>query len=361
VALGIPVVWSESCLAHGGEAGAWIGVEIEGDELPERALAIRDALVAAGALTVGAEAHGDDELLAVHDPGLVAFLRTAYAGWLAAGYPDDPGQPRVVGYIFPTPGLLAGIEPTEPVSASARTGHWAFDTLTPIGPGTWEAARAAVDCALTAADLTLSGSPVAYACTRPPGHHATRSAYGGSCYLNNAAVAAARLRAGGASRVAILDVDAHHGNGAQAIFWERADVRTASVHVDPRAGWFPHFLGGTSERGAGAGEGANLNVTLAPGTGDEGWLAGVERLVRFADGVDALVVALGVDAAAGDPESPLHVTEAGFREAGRRLGSLGLPTVVVQEGGYDLATIGRLVEAALVGLAEGHPSPPPNR
>ena len=119
---------------------------------------------------------------------------------------------------------------------------WAFDTLTVVGEGTWESARAAVDCALTAADLVRDGG-IAYACTRPPGHHVTRSAYGGSCYLNNSAIAAQRLRENGAERVAIVDLDAHHGNGAQAIFWERGDVLTGSVHVDPRAGWFPHFLG----------------------------------------------------------------------------------------------------------------------
>jgi acetoin utilization deacetylase AcuC-like enzyme len=352
VALGIPLVWSESCLAHGGEAGTWIGVQIEGDELPERALVIRETLVAAGASVVPAEPHGDEELLEVHDTGLVSFLRGAHDAWVGAGFPADPGQPRVVGYIFPTPGLLAGLEPTEPVSPAARTGQWAFDTLTPIGPGTWEAARGAIDCALTAADLVAAGAPVAYALTRPPGHHVTRAAYGGSCYLNNAAVAATRLRAAGAESVAILDVDAHHGNGAQAIFWARDDVRTGSVHVDPGAGWFPHFLGAASEQGAGRGVGANLNVALPPGADDAAWLAGVAELVRFAGDVDALVVALGVDAAAADPESPLRVTRDGFREAGRLLGSLGVPTVVVQEGGYDLARIGELVEATLEGLVE---------
>ena len=180
----------------------------------------------------------------------------------------------------------------------------------------------------------------------------TRSAFGGSCYLNNAAIAAQRLRDNGAARVAIVDVDAHHGNGAQAIFWERDDVLTGSVHVDPRAGWFPHFLGTDAELGAGAGAGANRNLPLAPGTADEGWLAAVADLARWVEGVDALVVALGVDAAAGDPESPLLVSEEGYREAGTRLGALGLPTVVVQEGGYDLETIGSLVRAFLEGLAE---------
>lgn len=227
--------------------------------------------------------------------------------------------------------------------------------MTPVHRGTWEAARAAVDCALTAADLVLDGAPAAYACTRPPGHHVTSGAYGGSCYLNNAAVTAEHLRRRGATRVAIVDVDAHHGNGAQQIFWERGDVLTASVHVDPEAGWFPHFLGTAAERGAGEGTGANVNLPLAPGTGDGEWL---EAVATAADsvrgfGAEVLVVALGVDAAAGDPNSPLEVTAAGYRHAGFLLGELEIPTVVVQEGGYDPGTIGDLVLAALEGLESG--------
>jgi acetoin utilization deacetylase AcuC-like enzyme len=201
---------------------------------------------------------------------------------------------------------------------------------------------------LTAVDLVLAGEPVAYACTRPPGHHVTRSAYGGSCYLNNAAIAAAVLAAVGP--VAVLDVDAHHGNGTQEIFRGRADVRTGSVHVDPAEGWFPHFLGFADES-----DESNLNLPLAPGSGDGPWLEAVVELVGWAHGATAVVVALGVDAAAGDPESPLQVTPAAFREAGRLLGSLGVPTVVVQEGGYDLSTIGVLVRETLLGLEEGRP------
>jgi acetoin utilization deacetylase AcuC-like enzyme len=351
----MPLVWTDAHREHvpGGEV--WIGVRIPGDEVPERAEEIRGALEAAGAPVAAARPHDDGPLLAVHDPGLVEFLRTAWETWEAAGYPDDPGQDRVVGYLFPTRGLLGELAPATPASPAARTGVWAFDTMTPVGPGTWRAARAAVDAALTACDLVLAGAPAVYACTRPPGHHVTRSAYGGSCYLNSAAVAAQHLRDAGATAVALLDVDAHHGNGAQAIFWRRADVLTGSVHVDPAAGWFPHVLGFAAERGAGDGEGANLNVPLAPGTGDEGWLAGVERLAAFARerGAGALVVALGVDAAAGDPESPLRVTADGFRRAGRALGRLRLPTVLVQEGGYDLATLGGLVLAVLEGFEEG--------
>jgi acetoin utilization deacetylase AcuC-like enzyme len=227
--------------------------------------------------------------------------------------------------------------------------------MTLVGPGTWEAARGAVDAALTAADLVLGGEHAAYACCRPPGHHVTRTAFGGSCYLNNAAVAAQYLRDRGVSRVAVLDVDAHHGNGAQAIFWEREDVLTASAHVDPGAGWFPHYLGYAEERGGRAGEGANLNVLLAAGSDDEEWVAAVARLTDTAraHGSEALVVPLGVDAGEGDPNSPLAVTEAGFRQAGRLLGALGLPTVLVQEGGYDLTTIGAFVLAALEGFEQG--------
>ena len=143
-----------------------------------------------------------------------------------------------------------------------------------------------------------------------------------------------------------MDVDAHHGNGTQELFRERSDVLTASVHVDPGAGWFPHFLGFEAENDA-----ANLNAPLAPGSGDEAWLAAVRRAAAFAAPAHALVVALGVDAAAGDPESPLEVTATGYREAGRILGQLDLPTVVVQEGGYDLETIGSLVVETLTGLA----------
>ena len=349
MALPIPVTWSNLHRLHAPETGVWVGVAIEADELPGRAELIRAALVDAGATVVDAVPHDDAALLAVHDAGLVGFLRSAWDDWEAAGMPDDPGQPDVVGYIFPTPGLLSGLEPKVPSALSARTGAWCFDTMTVVGEGTWEAARAAVDTALTAADLVLDGTRAAYACCRPPGHHVTRSAFGGSCYLNNAAIVAQHLRDRGVSRVALIDIDAHHGNGAQTIFGGRDDVLTASVHVDPAGGWFPHFLGFADESGTG-----NLNVPLASGSGDDAWLAGVDRMLAAAreHASEAAVVALGVDAGVDDPNSPLAVTEDGFREAGRRLGALGLPTVVVQEGGYVLDTIGPLVRAVLEGLDE---------
>jgi acetoin utilization deacetylase AcuC-like enzyme len=214
-----------------------------------------------------------------------------------------------------------------------------------------------VDAALTAADLVLEGEPTAYACCRPPGHHATRSGFGGSCYLNNSAAAAAHLHVSLGEPVAVIDIDAHHGNGTQAIFFGDGGVVTGSVHVDPGAGWFPHFAGFEGETGAGEGRGANRNVPLPPGTGDDGWLEAVQALASWARerGARALVVALGVDAAAGDPESPLGVTEDGFRSAGEILAGLELPTVVVQEGGYDLESIGPLVVAALDGFTSRQP------
>jgi acetoin utilization deacetylase AcuC-like enzyme len=331
-------------------------VRTPGTELPERAERIREALEAAGARLVDAEEQPDDALLAVHDAPLTEYLATAWEEWESSGLTEDPGQDRVVPYLFPHPGLLAGAAPAggvtatlhSPTAISARAGRFAYDTMTLIGPGTWEAARSAVDCAVTAAELVLDGAPAAYAVCRPPGHHATRTAFGGSCYLNNTAAAAARLHQGTGGTVAILDVDAHHGNGTQAIFWNDQDLLTGSVHVDPGAGWFPHYVGFAEETA-----GANRNIPLGPGAGDESWVEAVGELAGWASDADALVVALGVDAAGGDPESPLEVTAEGFRAAGRILGGMGLPTVVVQEGGYDLDRIGELVLEVLAGIEEG--------
>jgi len=350
--LSIPLVWSDDHRLHEPVAEIWVGVRTPATEVPERADAIRAALTGAGVEVVPAVPHDDAAVEAVHDAALLSFLASAWRDWVTAGLPEDPGQDRVVPYIFPHPGLMGDIEPLVPAATWARPGAYCFDTMTLIGPGTWEAARAAADAALTAADLVSGGRRAAYACCRPPGHHVTRSAYGGSCYLNNAAIAAQRLRELGAARVGIVDIDAHHGNGAQAIFWERDDVFTGSVHVDPATGWFPHFLGTAAERGAGAGKGANLNVPLPPGAGDADWLRSIAEIVQAArsNGAEALVLALGVDAAGGDPESPLQVTHAGYREAGRIVANKGLPCVVVQEGGYDLASIGELVLATLEGL-----------
>jgi len=347
----VPVVWSPVTREHEPKNEIWVGVPTTGTEVPARVDAILAALDDHGHPRVEAVAHDDAALLAVHAPDLVDHLRGVHDEWLAAGYVELVGQDRVVPYFFPTEAMLGGLPAHRAAAVHGRAGQFGYDTMTLVGPGTWAAARAAADCALTAVDLVVAGEPLVYALCRPPGHHVTRSAYGGSCYLNNAAVAAQALRAAGRDRVAVVDLDAHHGNGTAAIFYDRADVLYASVHVDPGAGWFPHVVGFADEIGGGQAAGTTLNLPLPPGTGDRDWLAAVRRLVAaVADfDADALIVSLGVDAAADDPESPLEVTADGYREAGTLLASLRTAAVVVQEGGYHLPSLGGLVAAYLAG------------
>ncbi len=349
--LAIPTVYDVTHRLHEPGGEIWVGVRTPGTEVPERAERIRAAVAAAGSAIVAAEKASDEIALRFHDPEMVRWLSGAWEQWEDAGLSADPGQDRVVPYLLPHPGLVGELPIPVPAAVAARAGRWCFDTMTLIGPGTWEAARRALDVATTAASIAARDG-VAYGCCRPPGHHASRDAYGGSCYLNNAAAAAGTLRDAVGGPVAVLDVDAHHGNGAQSIFWSDPGVATGSVHVDPGAGWFPHFLGFATERGSGDGEGANLNLPLAPGSGDGPWLEAVAGLCEFARsaGARGLVVALGVDAAGGDPESPLEVTADGYRAAGELLGGLGLPTAVIQEGGYELDTIGELVVSTLAGV-----------
>ncbi len=355
--LQLPAVWAEDTLAHVPGAEIWIGVPTPGTELPERALVIREALSAAGARIVAAEPHDDSALRRVHDDGLLTHLATVYDEWVARGYQEY--QHNVVPYVFPTDGMLDGLPVRSPYATHGRAGRYMYDTMTLVGEGTWRAARAAIDAAQTAADLVAGGEPVAYAICRPPGHHATRTAFGGSCYLNNAAVAVESLRAAGIGRVAVVDIDAHHGNGTQAVFYGRGDVFYGSVHVDPGAGWFPHYAGYADETGRDAGEGANRNVPLAPGSGDEAWLGGLAEVCAAAAAFrpEAIVVSLGVDAAADDPESPLQVTRDGYRRSGALIADLGRPIVAVHEGGYHLPTLGDLTVATLIGLSGSSAEP----
>ena len=347
----IPVVVDPRCHDHDPGAEIWIGVVTPATEVPERVTIIESALRAVGHDVVPARDFDDAWLTSVHSAELLDHLATAWDRWVTGGYPDL-GAERVVPYLFPSAELLHGLPLRTPTALHAQVGAYCYDTMTLIGPGSWRAIRAATHAARTAVDLIATGTPSAYALTRPPGHHATRSAYGGSCYLNNAAIAAQALRDADFAKVAVIDIDAHHGNGTQAIFYERPDVFTASVHVDPGAGWFPHHVGFADETGRDTGLGTNLNVPLAPGSGDEVWLSAVQRAADAAADFDAtaLVVPLGVDAAVDDPESPLQVTVEGYRRAGDALGALGLPTVVVQEGGYHLPTLSQLVGATLDGL-----------
>jgi acetoin utilization deacetylase AcuC-like enzyme len=342
----ITAVTDDATLAHDPEGEVWVGVPIEGTESSGRVTAIRAAL--ADRPVMNPTPHPVSALASVHDPSLIGFLETAWDRWSESGYPSDPGQSKVVPYVFPA---VTGVSGRHPRSIGALAGLYAMDTMTLLGSGSWRAIKAAADCALTAADR-VEDEPM-YALCRPPGHHAGRAFYGGSCYLNNAALAAQRLVDRGLGPVTVIDVDAHHGNGTQEIFYHRDDVRYASVHVDPGQGWFPHFVGFADETGDGEGSGANLNEPLAPGSGDGPWLDAVARLCHFASGSASLVVSLGVDAAADDPESPLEVTTSGYRRAGRMVGELGLPAVIVQEGGYHLPTLGGLVVAFLEGAEAG--------
>ena len=352
----VPVVWSPDTLQHAPRDEGWVGVATPATEVAARVITILDALRDAGHRLRQADTDPGPLLAAVHDPALLDFLRTAHERWEEGEYAKVAGQDRVVPYFFPTPALTEGLPVRRPHAVHADAGGFAYDTMTLVGPGTWEAAYAAAACAAEAARFVSDGAPLAYALCRPPGHHATVAGYGGSCYLNNAAVAVEGLLAHGTRRVGLVDLDAHHGNGSEAIFYARGDVLYGSVHVDPGAGWFPHLVGYADETGTGEGSGANRNLPLPEGTGDERWLEGVADLTAWVEeaGCDALVVSLGVDAAADDPESPLLVTADGYRRAGALLTAAGLPAVVVQEGGYHLATLGTLVAAFLEGAVARH-------
>ncbi len=347
----VPVVWSPSTLGHDPLHEVWLGVATPATEVAARVDAVLAALALPGYEVVEATSHDDEVLHAVHDAGLLHFLESAAQRWADGPYEDLVGQRRVVPYLFPTPAMTGSLPIRPASSVHADAGRFLYDTMTLVGPGTWPAARAAVDCALTAVDRVVAGAPLGYALCRPPGHHATRGGAGGSCYLNNAAVAAEAMRRHGHERVAVVDVDAHHGNGTAAIFHDRDDVLYGSVHVDPGAGWFPHVVGFADETGGGPGTGCTRNRPLPPGSGDGPWLEAVEDLAAWVVGAGctALVVSLGVDAAAEDPESPLLVTSDGYRRTGEVLGATQLPSVVVQEGGYHLPTLGGLVAAYLSG------------
>lgn len=313
-------------------------------EAPERAELILQAVRRAG-LEVGEPRDLPVEALhRVHDPGFVEFLRTAHAAWRAAGK-----QGSMLPSAFPARGLR---QDRLPAGLNGRMGYYAFDPGTPIVEGTWEAAFASARCALTAAACVAEGAPSAYALCRPPGHHAARATYGGYCFLNNAALAAQQLRDLGRRRVAVLDVDAHHGNGTQEIFWEREDVLFVSIHGTPETE-YPYYLGYADERGAGAGEGTTRNFPLPR---DATWEqygptldAALDEVARFTP--DALVVSLGVDTFEEDPVGPLLLRGEHFPLIGRRIAALRVPTVVVQEGGYAVAEIGANVVGVLSGLA----------
>jgi acetoin utilization deacetylase AcuC-like enzyme len=349
-----PLIASDAHLAHDGLVELVAGQQVPCSESPERATMIREALLATGdyALESPTE-HGPDPIAAVHSVELIDLVEHAWTDAIAAG--RDPERP-----LLPDTFLLgayaAGMTLERlPVGRHDRLGAFCFDTATPIVAGTAAAAHAAVDIALTAIDRVLSGAPLVYGLCRPPGHHAGRTLIGGYCFFNNAAIAAEAVIARGAERVAILDVDFHHGNGTQQIFWERGDVLYVSLHGDP-AGIYPYFSGYAVERGRGPGEGTTLNLPLSPGTDGDVYLATLDEAleaVRAFDPDAPLIVSLGFDTYHADPICNLALQTDDYVRIGSAIGALAMPVVALQEGGYAIEALGPNAVALLGGIRAG--------
>jgi acetoin utilization deacetylase AcuC-like enzyme len=294
-----------------------------------------------GPLTAPPEPADLDAVLArVHTTRYLDFISKAWDEWVAI----DPSNAELDALPSVWPGRAFRTD-LLPHNFAARMGLFSFDAGTPLTAGAWPAARAGAGCAVAAARHVAAATGPSPACafvlTRPPGHHAGPDFFGGYCFLNNSALAAQALLNGGAQRVAVLDVDYHHGNGTQSIFYERADVLTVSIHGDPLTE-YPFFLGYADERGAGAGLGFNLNLPLPRGTGFAEWRAALQRAIAVVQGfgAQALVVALGVDTFEGDPISGFGLKSADYLQVGKDIAALGLPTVMAFEGGYAVAEVG---------------------
>jgi len=340
-------VYSPRHAAHSGNAELYSGRIVPAFETPDRAEIVRARIeaVALGPI-LAPDPHPLDMARRVHDADYVGFLPRAWPMWAAEGR-DGTAMPS----FWPVPGLRRDVPPED---IDGLLGYYSMDGGATFVAGTWDAVKASQDVALTAAGLVAAGAPAAFALCRPPGHHAGPGFAGGYCFLNNAAIAAEALRSAGAARVAILDVDYHHGNGTQAIFWRRGDVLVVSVHADPRVE-YPYFLGHADERGEGAGEGFNLNLPLAHGADWARWGAaldaGCAAIGRF--GPDVLVVSLGVDAYREDPISRFLLGTEDFPRIGARIRRLGRPTLFVMEGGYAVEAIGVNMVGVLQGFEAG--------
>ncbi len=315
-------------------------------ETPDRADVMLAALRDEGHTILEPEDHGLGPLAAVHTPDYLDFLATIHDQWIAVPGASD----QVIPNIHPTRWEPDAIY-TSPVG---RAGHYMADTACPIAKGTWEAVYDSAQSAISATQAMMRDGDPVYALCRPPGHHAFSDMAGGFCFVNNSAVAAQMLR-GTHDRVAILDVDVHHGNGTQGIFYQRSDVLTVSLHRDP-AGYYPFYWGHAHELGDGPGRGYNMNLPLPKGTGDGDFLSALDRALgrieRFAPG--ALVIALGLDAFEGDPLRGLSITTDGFARIAERIAGLKLPTVLVQEGGYMCPELGQNLTHFLKGFEAGY-------
>jgi acetoin utilization deacetylase AcuC-like enzyme len=341
---GVKAVYTPRHRDHAVTRETWLGQSVPAHEVAERAELIRGALIADGGFEIVVPTdHGEAPIVAVHDPGLVRFLEAAWPAFEArSNHPE-----YLVADTYPSRALYEGMSAEaiaripEPTAVEGRAGWWGLDTANPIVAGTYEAARWAVDVALTAVDLSLAGEPAVYGLCRPPGHHAARSMAAGYCFFNNAAIAAQELVRQTGEPVAILDLDFHHGNGTQQIFWRRGDVLYVSLHGDPMR-IYPFFIGHANERGEGEGARANLNIPLPAGTDDTAYLIALDRALEAIDATagGTVVVSLGFDTYVDDPICDLALTTPVYHEIGRRVAALGRRLVILQEGGYHLASLG---------------------
>ncbi|WMD22977.1 histone deacetylase family protein [Achromobacter seleniivolatilans] len=349
--------FSEEQLLHTPQQFMRLGRISAPTDLPSRAESLQGALAARGITVQAPSDYGRKPLEGIHSADYLDYLETAYARWQSLRAPGvDPG-PEVLPNLSPYYSgrvELAGRGPCPSPSIVAQTGYYLSDLSCPIGPQTWRSALRSTHSAVAAADHVASTREMAYALCRPSGHHAHRDRAGGFCYLNSSAAAANRLLQTW-SKVAVLDVDAHHGDGTQNIFYQRRDVMTVSLHADPSA-YYPFYTGYAHERGHGAGEGYNLNLPIAHGSGNDPFLAALDTALTAlsAYAPEALVLALGFDTYKDDPISVLKLDIAAYRDIGARVASLGVPTVVVQEGGYMVQAIGPALDAFLQGM--GHKS-----
>lgn len=339
--------YSDHHQAHHGQSELIGGQLVPGFELPVRAERVLDAFLEAGLGLVHTPADaGLAPILAVHEADYVDFLRGAWDAWRAI----DRAHPALP--MIWHAGL--GLPQERPRHIEGQLGYYSMDAGCAIVAGTWTAAYWSAQCAITAADALGRGAPAAFAICRPPGHHAAARTMGGYCYLNNAAIAAERLRGQGHARVAVLDIDYHHGNGTQSIFWQRDDVFFASLHADPHDD-YPYFSGHASERGEGEGYGATLNLPLPAGTEAPEYLAALEQALEAVDAAacTATVVSLGVDTFEHDPISRFKLTSDDYLRIGQRIAALGRPTLFVFEGGYAVDAIGVNAVNVLQGFEQG--------
>lgn len=336
------IIWSAKQLEHSGARFLRAGNPAPSPETPERAAFILNALAARGHPVIGPRDLGLAPILAVHGADFVAFLPRAHQIWTEFAGAGAAVMPNV---------HPRGPDVRRPAGPVGLLGWHTGDMACEITAGTWPAVYDAAQAAASAAQIVVEEGRAVYALCRPPGHHAGRDRAMGFCYLNNAAIAAQELRRSFA-RVAILDVDVHHGNGTQEIFYDRGDVYFASIHGDPDQ-YYPFYWGYPEQAGEAAGQGATLNVPFPVGSGDGPFLdalaVALAGIRRFAP--EALVLSLGVDASVHDPHGRHAVSDDGFRRMAERIAGLHLPTVIVQEGGYASAELGATVADILDILA----------